>query len=132
MLNISFPVIGTYVVGCQAKNLLSMRYNSTTIIVQDTISNFTLHAGNITNVSTSQPLETARFQIRMVSGSNYACRVNYDTSQSISQLYFYTFGYIPGSYVTNQYIEAGAYQVQTNLSYRRQKRKLIFLGFCLL
>lgn len=111
MLNISFPAIGTYVIGCQAQNLLSMRYNSTTITVQDLISNFTLHAGNISNVSTSQPLETARFQIRMASGSNYACRVNYDTSQSNSQLYFYTYGYIPGSYVTYQYIQPGEYQV---------------------
>ena len=103
-----------------------MRYNSTTIFVQDIISNFTLHAGNITNVSTSQPLDVARFQIRMVSGSNYACRINFDTSQPNSQLYFYTYGYIPGSYVTYQYILPGAYQVKTNVTSEKQKIDWIF------
>jgi len=110
-MNISFPLTGTYIIGCQAQNLLSMKYNSTTIIIQDIMTNFTLHAGNITNVSTSQPLEVARFQIRMASGSNYACQVNYDTSQSTTNVYFYTYGYIPGSYVTHQYLQPGAYNV---------------------
>lgn len=119
VFNVSFPVIGAYLIGCQAQNLLSMKYNSTTILVQDTISNFSLHAGNITNVSTSQPLDVARFQIRMASGSNYACRVNFDTSQSNSELYFYTYGYIPGSYVSYQYIQPGEYQVKTNLAFEK-------------
>jgi hypothetical protein len=110
-MNISFPTMGTYIIGCQAQNLLSMKYNSTTILIQDIMTNFTLHAGNITNVSTSQPLEVARFQIRMASGSNYVCRINYDTSQSTSEIYFYTYGYIPGSYVTYQYLQPGAYNV---------------------
>lgn len=113
-MNISFPIIGTYTIGCQAQNLLSIKFNSTTILVQDIITNFTLHAGNISNVSTSQPLQVANFQLRMVSGSNYACRINYDTSQTTSELYFYTYGYIPGSYVTHQYLQPGAY----NVSYR--------------
>ena len=111
MLNISFPFIGTYIIGCQARNLLSMKYNSTTVNIQDTMTNMSLHAGNITNVSTSQPLEVARFQLRMLSGSNYACRVNYDTSQAATEWYYYTYGYIPGSYLTHRYINPGAYNV---------------------
>jgi hypothetical protein len=110
-MNISFTTIGTYTITCQAENLLSIKSNSTTIVLQDTITNFTLHAGNITNVSTSQPLEVARFQIRMVSGSNYACLINYDTSQTTTDLYYYTYGYIPGSYVTHQYLQPGQYNV---------------------
>jgi hypothetical protein len=110
-MNISFALIGTYTIGCQVQNLLSTKFNTTIILVQDIITNFTLHAGNITNVSTSQPLETARFQIRMRTGSNYACRVNYDTTQSSTDLYFYTYGYVPGSYVTHQYTQPGQYNV---------------------
>lgn len=110
-LNISFPVIGTNTIGCQAQNLLSMKSNSTSILVQDIVSNLTLHAGNVTNVSTSQPLQVARFLLQMASGSNYACRVNYDTSQATTQIYFYTYGYIPGSYLTHQYLQPGAYNV---------------------
>ena len=110
-MNISFPVIGTYTIRCQAQNLLSIKSNTTTVLVQDIITNLTLHAGNLTNVSISQPLEIAKFQLRMLTGSNYACRVNYDTSQTGSQLYFYTYGYIPNSYVTHQYTTAGEYNV---------------------
>lgn len=115
-MNISFPLIGTYTIGCQVQNLLSTKFNSTTILLQDIITNFTLHAGNITNVSTSQPMEVANFQLRMATGSNYACRINYDTTQSSSDLYFYTYGYIPGSYVTHQYLQPGAY----NVSYTKE------------
>ena len=111
MLNISFPLIGTYTIGCRAKNLLSTKYNSTTINIQDIITNFILHAGNITNVSTSQPFETANFQLRMATGSHYTCRINFDTSQSTAQAYSYNYGYIPGSYVTNQYFQPGQYNV---------------------
>jgi hypothetical protein len=110
-MNISFPLIGTYVIGCQAQNILSTKYNSTTIIIQDTITNFTLIPGNATNISISQPLEYARFQISMVTGSNYICRINYDTNQSTTDIYFYTSGYIPGSYVTHQYLLPGIYNV---------------------
>jgi hypothetical protein len=110
-MNISFSLIGTYTIGCQAQNLLSMKYNSTTIIIQDIITNFTLKAGNVTNVSVSQPFEIANFQIKMASGSDYACRINYDTSQTVTELYFYTYGYIPNSHVTHQYLLPGAYQV---------------------
>jgi hypothetical protein len=111
MLNISFPVVGTYTIACQAQNLLSMAQNSTTIIIQDKITNLLLHAGNITNVSTSEPLAFARFQLQMSTGSNYACRINYDTSQTVTYLYYYTYGYIPGSYVTYQYLQEGQYNV---------------------
>ena len=113
-LNISFPAIGTNTIGCQAQNLLSMKTNSTSILVQDIITNLTLHAGNITNVSTSQPLEVARFRLQMASGSNYVCRVNYDTSQTTTQIYFYTYGYIPGSYFTHQYLQPGTYNVSSH------------------
>jgi hypothetical protein len=130
MMNISFTLTGTYTIGCQVQNLLSMQYNSTTIIVQDIITNFTLHAGNITNVSTSEPLQVARFQIRMTSGSNYACRINYDTSQSSTNLYFYTYGYIPGSYVTYQYLQPGAYNVSKSKDYSISSMSV--LGLCLL
>jgi hypothetical protein len=111
MMNVSFSSTGTYTIGCQVQNPLSIKYNSTTIILQDIITNFTLHAGNITNVSTSQPLQTAKFQIKMATGSNYACRINFNTNQSTTQLYFYTYGYIPGSYVTYQYLQPGQYNV---------------------
>ncbi|CAF4570580.1 unnamed protein product [Rotaria sp. Silwood1] len=110
-MNISFSSSATYTIGCRAKNLLSSKYNSTSITIVDFITNFTLHAGNITNVSTSQPFEVAKFQIRMTTGSNYACRINYDTSQLVSRLYYYTYGYIPGSYVTHQYLLPGEYNV---------------------
>jgi hypothetical protein len=119
MLNISFPALGTYTIICQAQNLLSMARNSTTIIVQDIITNFTLHAGNITNFSTSQPLEVARFQIRMATGSNYVCTINYDRSQTVTYLYYYTYGYIPGSYVTYQYLQEGQYNVSQNSKFER-------------
>ncbi|CAM4771183.1 unnamed protein product [Rotaria magnacalcarata] len=111
MMNISFSRIGTYTIGCRAENLLSRRYNFTTVNVQDIISNLALHAGNVTNVSTSMPLEIARFQLNMATGSNYECRINYDTSQSTSSVYYYVFGYIPGSYTTNQYLQSGEYSV---------------------
>ena len=111
MLNISFPATGTYSIACQAQNLLSMAYNSTTITIQDLLTNFTLHAGNITNVSTSEPLEYAKFQIRMATGTNYVCMVNFDLSQSVTYLYYYSYGYIPGSYVTHQYLQEGQYNV---------------------
>ncbi|CAF3507643.1 unnamed protein product [Rotaria sordida] len=111
MMNTSFPLIGTYTIGCQAQNLLSTRYASTSIVIEDIIQNFTLHAGNLTNVSTSHPFETAQFQLRMTTGSNYACHINYDTSQSVSRLYYYTYGYIPGSYVSHQYLQPGEYNV---------------------
>ena len=41
--------------------------------------------------------------------------VNYDTTQSSTQIYFYTFGYIPGSFFTYQYLRAGAYNVSDML-----------------
>ncbi|CAF3607443.1 unnamed protein product [Adineta steineri] len=110
-MNVSFPIIGTYTIATQAQNLLSRASNSTTIVLQDTITNFTLVGANVTNVSISQPLEIARFQIRMVTGSNYACRINFDTTQTTSDVYFYTSGYIPGSYVTHQYLLPGIYTI---------------------
>jgi hypothetical protein len=83
--------------------------------VQDTITNFTLEGVNVRNVSISQPLEVATFQLKMATGSNYACRINYDTSQSTTDVYAYTSGYTPGSYVTHQYLFPGIYNVsQTN------------------
>ncbi|CAF4157649.1 unnamed protein product [Rotaria sp. Silwood2] len=110
-MNITFSSIGPYTIGCRAENLLSSKYVSTSIFIQEMVTNFTLHAGNITNVSTSQPFEVAKFQLRITTGSNYACRINYDTSQLVSRLYYYTYGYIPGSYVTNQYLLPGEYNV---------------------
>jgi hypothetical protein len=110
-MNISFLLVGTYTIGCQAQNLLTTKYNSTVTVVQDIITNFTLHAGNLTNISISEPFEVARFLLHMATGSNYACQVNYDTSQSTTDTYFYTYGYIPGSYVTYQYIQPGQYNV---------------------
>ena len=115
-MNVSFPSIGTHTIGCQAQNLLSMKYNSTSIIIEDRISNLTLHAGNITNISSSQPLELAQFQLRMVTGSNYVCQINFDTSQTKSNIYFYSYGYVPGSYVSYQYLQAGLYNVSPLLS----------------
>ncbi|UJR27333.1 hypothetical protein I4U23_008626 [Adineta vaga] len=111
MMNTSFTTIGTYTIMCQAQNLLSFKSNSTTINVQDTITNFTLEGANITNVSISQPLEVARFKINMLTGSNYACRINYDTNQSTTDVYFYTSGYTPGSYVSHQYVNPGVYTI---------------------
>ncbi|CAM2704890.1 unnamed protein product [Rotaria socialis] len=111
MMTISFPQVGIYTIGCRAENLLSAKYNSTMVNIEDIILNLALHAGNITNVSTSMPLEIARFQLNMATGSDYTCRINYDTSQSTSRVYFYIFGYIPGSYVTNQYLQPGEYNV---------------------
>lgn len=109
--NVSFSQTGTYTIGCLAQNLLSMRSNTTTIIIQDIITNFSLHAGNISNVSTSQPMEIAQFELRMATGSNYVCRVNFDTTQSTTQVYFYTYGFIPGSFLTYRYTQPGAYNV---------------------
>ena len=110
-MSTTFYTIGTYTILCQVQNLLSTKSNSTTIIVIDTITNFTLEGANVTNVSISQPLEYARFKLKMVTGSNYACRINFDTSQATSDVYFYTSGYIPGSYVAHQYLTPGVYTV---------------------
>ncbi len=112
-MNVSFSSAGTYIIACQAQNLLSTKYNSTTTIIQDTITNFTLVPSNVSNVSISQPLDFAKFQIQMASGSNYVCQINYDTTQSTTQVYFYTSGYIPGSYVTHQYLLPGVYNVSS-------------------
>jgi hypothetical protein len=111
MWNTSFPVIGTYVVSCQAENLVVKKSNSTIIYVQDLITNLTLHAGNLSNVSTSNPLETARFQLRMLTGSNYICTINFDNRQTSTNTYYFAYGYISGSYIPHQYIDEGAYNV---------------------
>ncbi|CAF1178747.1 unnamed protein product [Adineta steineri] len=111
MMNVSFPIIGTYIIAAQAQNLLSHAYNTTTIILQDTITNFTLVGANVSNVSISQPSDVARFQIKMATGSNYACQINFDTTQTTTSVYYYTSGYIPGSYVTHQYLLPGVYNI---------------------
>ena len=115
--NISFPLTGTYTIACLAQNLLSMRSNSSSVIIQDIITNLVLRAGNLSNVSVSQPMELTRFKLQMATGSNYACRVNYDTTQASSKLYFYVNGYIPGSFVTHQYLQPGAYNVRRFVVY---------------
>jgi len=114
-MNISFTTTGTYTIGCQVQNLISNKSNTTTIVVQDIITNFSLHAGNVTNVSTSEPMQIARFQLRMATGSNYVCRVNFDTSQSATSTYFYTYGYVPGSYLTYEYLQPGQYNVSYSI-----------------
>lgn len=131
--NITFPLIGTYNIRCQVQNLLSIKSNSTNIFVQDIITDFSLHAGNLSNVSVSQPMAIARFQIRMTTGSNYFCRVNFNTNQTTSDTYFYTYGYIPGSYITYQYLTEGAYNVCKNIRICSIiKKSSFFLGFCVL
>jgi hypothetical protein len=90
-----------------------MSGNSTIVLVQDILTNVTIHAGNITTLSTSQPIEVTQFQLTMPSGSSYVCRVNYDVAQATPtiQLYFYTYGYVSGSYISHQYIQPGIYNV---------------------
>ena len=110
----SFGQAATYTITCQAQNFLSTRFNSTIVVAEDMITNFSLHAGNNSNYSTSEPMEVAQFELRMATGSNYACRVNYDTTQTTTQVYFYTYGYIPGSFLTNRYVQSGEYNVSSN------------------
>lgn len=108
-----FSTVGTYIITCQAQNPLTIRVNTTTVSALDFISNFSLHAGNNSNFSTSIPMQSAQFILRIV-GTNYACRINFDTSQATSQVFFFTYGYVPGSYLPYTYTQPGQYNVRNH------------------